>query len=546
MNGSENANVTRHLVARAADAGTQAAVRIPRKGKNGIRFEDTNFAELEGGVSDLSGRMAGAGLRKGSRVLVLARPGLELIAGVFAILRLGAVPVVIDPGMGLRAFLKCVERSQPEAVFGVPRGILIARVFRSAFRSVKTRISTGVVRKNFGNGGLRFPEVPADVEDPAAILFTSGSTGPAKGVVYTHGMFGAQIEAVRKRFAIKAGEVDYPMLPVFALFNPALGMTTVVPPMNPGKPAQADPALQIEVMKAADVTNSFGSPVLWRRIADESERSGRKVPSLKRILVAGAALPPSLAARLPGVAPGVEVFSPYGATEALPLTLIDRDAIAEAAPETEAGGGVCVGHPLPNVEVRVVRIGGDTLSAADLESLPTDEVGEIVATGPMVTREYDHLEEATRRAKVPDGNRIWHRMDDLGRIDERGRLWFCGRVVERVTTKDGMIFDPECCEQVFNRHPKVYRSALVGLGAATNRVPGIVIEPLKGSFPKDEEEIDRFVSELKKLGRETDKTRAIKHFFFHKSFPVDVRHNAKIHRLALAKEYAVHGLHPTE
>ncbi len=542
----ENANVARHLAERARDAGDRLAIRVPLRKRGAIDFEDTSFAELERMVAGAAGRMAGRGLRKGSRVLVLARPGLELIAGVFSILRIGAVPVVIDPGMGLKSFLQCVERSAPEGVFGIPKGLLLSRIFRRPFQTVSQRFSTRMVRKGADGGSLLFPEVPAAGGDRAAILFTSGSTGPAKGVVYEHGMFGAQIETVRRRFGIEPGEVDFPMLPVFALFNPALGMTTVVPPMDPGRPAEADPALQIAVMKAAGVTNSFGSPVLWRRIVDHGARAGETVETLRRILVAGAALPPSLAARLPEVAPRAAVFSPYGATEALPLTVVDGEEIAAAAPRTEKGEGVCVGRPVPGVKIRVVKVGGETLGPEDLSSLPAGKVGEIIASGPVVTREYDRMEEATRKAKVRDGEILWHRMGDLGRIDGEGRLWFCGRVVERVRTRDGTDFYPECCEQVFNRHSRVYRSALIGMGPSKNRTPGIVVEPVEGAYPKSEEEINEWVSELKELGRDTAMTRPIRHFFFRKTFPVDVRHNAKIHRLDLAKEYTVHGMHPTE
>ena len=149
-------------------------------------------------------------------------------------------------------------------------------------------------------------------------------------------------------------------------------------------------------------------------------------------------------------------------------------------------------------------------------------------------------------AKVIDGSRIWHRMGDLGYFDDEERLWFCGRVVERVTTKKGAVFDPECCEQVFNCHPKVFRTALVGMGPKGNRVPGIVVEPEAGSYPENEEEISKWIAELREIGSKTSMTKPIRHFFFRKDFPVDVRHNAKIHRLALAKKYAAHGMHPTE
>ncbi|MBC2600402.1 fatty acid CoA ligase family protein [Puniceicoccus vermicola] len=541
-------NVASFLAERAKDSARVPAVRIPIVKKGEIAFADTPFSELELLVSSLAGRMATEGIHKGTRVLVLAKPGLQLIAGVFAILQVGGIPVVIDPGMGLSGFLRCVRHSEPEAVFGIRRGLILSRLFRGSFRKVRARLSTQLASRKAMAAMMipRFPVVATAPEDPAAILFTSGSTGPAKGVCYEHGMFQAQIRAVRERFSIEPGEVDFPMLPVFALFNPALGMTTVVPPMDPSRPAKADAALQMQVMNEAGVTNSFGSPVLWNKIAEEGERSGTKIKSLRRILAAGAALSPALVERLRPIVPHAQIFSPYGATEALPLTAIEGEEIRSVAGETEKGNGVCVGRPLPGVEVRIIPVSPEVLTAADLVSLPAGEIGEIVASGPMVTRAYDRREDATKKAKVHEGDRIWHRMGDLGYWDKEGRLWFCGRVAERVTTADGVTFDPECCEQVFNRHPRVYRTALVGLGPKARRTPGIVVQPQSGEYPSSSEEMGQWIEELKKLAGQTPMTAPIRHFFFRKEFPVDVRHNAKIHRLQLAKEYAAHGLEPTE
>ena len=537
--GTENANVAAYLGQRARDSARVAAIRIPAVKKGKISFTDTGFSEMELIVSSLAGRMAGEGIHKGTRVLVLAKPGLQLIAGVFAILQVGGVPVVIDPGMGLSSFLRCVRHSQPEAVFGIRKGLILSHLFRKSFRTVSIRLSAQLASRSAMASMLmpQFPVVKTAPEDPAAILFTSGSTGPAKGVCYEHGMFQAQIKAVRERFEIEPGEVDFPMLPVFALFNPALGMTTVVPPMDPGRPAKADAELQMRVMREAEVTNSFGSPVLWNKIAEEGTRSGKKLEKLKRILAAGAALSPDLVERLQPIIPNAKIYSPYGATEALPLTAIEGAEVLKVSARTEQGKGVCVGRALPGVEVRVVPVRHEPLRADELNAMGANEIGEIVATGSMVTRTYDRREEATRMAKVVDGDRVWHRMGDLGYLDEEGRLWFCGRIAERVIA-NGQSFEPECCEQVFNR------TALIGMGPKDRKTPAIVVEPMQGEFPKGADEVHEWILELKELGKQTPKTSLIQHFFFRREFPVDVRHNAKIHRLKLAQEYRSHGLEP--
>jgi acyl-CoA synthetase (AMP-forming)/AMP-acid ligase II len=331
------------------------------------------------------------------------------------------------------------------------------------------------------------------------------------------------------------------MLPVFALFNPALGLTTVVPEMNPSRPATVDPAVIVQAITQGGVTNSFGSPVLWRKVVDHCLARRITLPSLRRVLCAGAPVPPPLMADFRKVAPQATMYSPYGATEALPVaTVSDREILESAAARTAAGAGTCVGRPVPGVDVRVIRLDDEPIREwSDDLVLPVGEIGEIVVRGAQVTREYDHLPEATAAAKIPDPRAtrhpapgtspVWHRMGDCGSFDAEGRLWFCGRKAERVRTAHGDMFT-ERCEPVFNQHPAVARCALIGLGAPGTQEPAIVVETKPGATVT--------AAELRSLGRACPTTRDITAFFFHPGLPVDVRHNAKIHRLALARQFA--------
>src|SRR5690606_38103223 len=153
-----------------------------------------------------------------------------------------------------------------DALAAIPAGIWVSRIFGKTFRSVRTRVTARPGNSRAGRETAEFPMAETGAEDLAAILFTSGSTGPAKGVCYKHRMFAAQVEMIREQYGIEPGEVDLPMLPVFALFNPALGMTTVIPEMNPSRPATVDPAKIVGAIRQCGVTNSFGSPVLWTKI----------------------------------------------------------------------------------------------------------------------------------------------------------------------------------------------------------------------------------------------------------------------------------------
>jgi acyl-CoA synthetase (AMP-forming)/AMP-acid ligase II len=540
-----SANIVQHLD-RAAEARPQAAaLKVPRGTTRAgdIDYLTLSFAELRTEVAAWRIRLEAAGTAPGDRTLVMVPPGLPLIAAVFALFHLGAVPVVIDPGMGRAAFLACVARSQPRRLVGIPLALLLSHLFRGSFRSVGSRVlAGGSLTARLTRPGTT-PSVPrpawqARSEDLAAILFTSGSTGAPKGVCYEHGMFAAQVDLIRQAYGITPGEIDLPLLPIFALFNPALGMTTVVPELDPRRPAAFAPERIVQAIQQEQVTNSFGSPTLWRRIARHCQEAKVTLPSLRRVLCAGAAVPADLWAAAPRFLPHGRLQSPYGATEALPLTSIAQEEVAALA--TPPAGGACVGRPLPGITVKVIAAADGPLPPEALERpLPPGKIGEIVATGPVVTKAYDAAPEATARAKIVAGDRTWHRLGDCGYLDAEGRLWFCGRQVERVETPAGTLF-PEPCEQVFRRHPAVARCALVGLGERPDQRPALVVEANLGATAAE-----ALAAELRTLAAAHPVTREIRTFLFHPRFPVDVRHNAKIHRLALARWAATARSYPS-
>jgi acyl-CoA synthetase (AMP-forming)/AMP-acid ligase II len=373
------------------------------------------------------------------------------------------------------------------------------------------------------------PPASADATDLAAILFTSGSTGAPKGVCYEHGMFQAQVRLIRDAYQIEPGEIDLPLLPIFALFNPALGMTTIVPQLDPRKPATLDPGLIVRAIQQESVTNSFGSPTLWKKLADHCVAHRIQLPSLRRVLCAGAPVPASLWTAATSFLPNGKLHSPYGATEALPVATVSAGEI-----DPQSVRGACVGRPVSGIDVKIIGVTDEPLTAMSPE-LPEGQIGEIVVRGPVVTKQYDGNPAATASAKIPSPaspgtTGVWHRMGDCGYLDAAGRLWFCGRKVERVETEFGTLYT-EPCEQVFRAHPAGKRCALIGLGAPGQQRPAIVVE----AEPEDSSACRRFARELALLGSAHSHTERIRTFYFHPQFPVDVRHNAKIHRLSLAK-----------
>jgi acyl-CoA synthetase (AMP-forming)/AMP-acid ligase II len=533
-----SANISRHLFERAALQPSQAALKIPRgrTPKGEIDYLTLTFRELAFEVDAWAQRFTRAGIKPGDRTLVMVRPGLPLIAASFALFRIRAVPVIIDPGMGLRNFLAAVKQSQPKALVGISVARWLSRFARRAFATVKLRIpASGSLTARLSRPGSGAPaEKLAAVmsftgpRELAAILFTSGSTGAPKGVCYEHGMFEAQVKMIREAYAIQPGEIDLPLLPIFALFNPALGMTTIVPEMDPKKPAAIEAAKMVQAIRQENVTNSFGSPTLWRKIGGYCVDQSITLPSLRRVLCAGASVPPSLWESARTWMPNGELHSPYGATEALPVSTVSEKEIRDLH-----GAGACVGRPLPQNTVKIIAMSDRPIATtADMQELPPDQIGEIIVTGPSVTKTYDAAPEATAAAKISDPveRKIWHRMGDCGYFDGEGRLWFCGRKVERVETSEGPLFT-EPCERVFRANPSVKRCALIGLGAPGNQRPAIVVET---HLTRDLER--KVLAEaLRVTALSHFATRRISRFYFRTRFPVDVRHNAKIHRLTLAR-----------
>ena len=540
----------------AAQQPDHPALKIPRgRTRDGrIDYLVLSFAELDAEVDAWAARLAGRGVRRGDRVLVMVKPGLPLIAAAFALFQLGAVPVIIDPGMGRENFLACVERSRPRVLLGIPLAQFSSHIFRSAFATIEVRLWVS------GSATARLASVQSKIEnrkpkivnsaaaDLAAVLFTSGSTGAPKGVCYEHGMFDAQVRLVRDTYGIQPGEIDLPLLPIFALFNPALGMTTIVPEIDPSCPATVDPVKIVQAIRQEKVTNTFGSPTLWRIIAAHCRETKEDLPSLRRVLMAGAPVPPSLFADLQKILPHGIAQSPYGATEALPLANITApEVLAHTAAATARGAGTCVGRPVREIEIKIIASTDAPLATlADAREVPPGEIGEIIVRGPVITREYDALPEATAAAKIRDSQlsalnsqlggsaAVWHRMGDLGYIDAAGLLWFCGRKAERVETVAGPLYT-EQCEPIFNAHPGVARTALIGIGPAGQQRPAIVAEPRSPKLVATAKQRRQFARELCELALQQPHTARIRHFFFHPEFPVDVRHNAKIHRLALGR-----------
>jgi acyl-CoA synthetase (AMP-forming)/AMP-acid ligase II len=370
-------------------------------------------------------------------------------------------------------------------------------------------------------------------DESAAILFTTGSTGPAKGALYTHGNFDAQLQQIKTYLNMAADEIDLSTFPLFALFYPALGVTAVIPDMDPTRPARVNPKRIIEAVNNQGITNMFASPALLNRVGGYGKNNATKLPSLKRVISAGAPVSPANIEQFSTLlSEDAEIHTPYGATEAVPIISIrSNEILTETRDLSEKGYGICVGRPINNIDIQLIKISDDPIDTwSDDLTVAQGEIGEITVKGALVSREYYQDPAATALAKIKENGDIRHRMGDLGRMDNKGRIWFCGRKSHRVITADGPLFTIPC-EAIFNTHPAVFRSALVGVGPRHQQKPVICIELPKSSTGINKNDLK---NELLGLAAANELTRRIQSVLFHKSFPVDIRHNSKIFREKLA------------
>ena len=519
------------------------AIAIPEKNgfdKNGFAdYKKVSFKELAFEIECVAKGLLAAGFDKGDRVVMMVPPGFDFLILSFSMLQTGIVPVFIDPGIGLKNLKSCIAESEPVGFIGISKAHVARVLLGWGKKTIHKTVTIGPrlfwrgkkmqsIRKfdRTSKQGLFFD---AGSDDIAAVIFTSGSTGLPKGVVYSHCNFYSQLKMIRDSFDFIPGEIDMPTFPPYALFNAALGVSSIIPDMDSTKPAFVNPLNIINPIKQFGITNMFGSPALIDTVGRYGEANGIKLPTLKRVISSGAPASTKALMRFSSMLkPETEILTPYGATESMPVTIIGSHQILnETQEKTENGFGVCIGKPVNNIEVSIIRISDEEISNWSEELKVTQgEIGEIVVKGQNVTRSYYNREAATRLAKIQDGNEVCHRMGDLGYFDAEGNLWFCGRKAHRVRIGEKELYSIQC-EYIFNKHPDVFRTALVGV----NGKAVLCVEAEKNDKPIDELKLKKGLLEM---AAAHPLSMDIDTILFHPGFPVDIRHNAKIIREKLA------------
>ncbi len=537
---SNNAvNIANHLTAMANQHPDKLAIAIQHHSMFGkvAHYTELNFAQLEAQADHCAWALHQHGVRCDDKVVLMVTPSVDFFALTFALFRIGAIPVFVDPGMGIKNLKQCFVEAAPDVFIGIDKAHIARLLFGWGRSSIRININVGQLALCRRLSQLKakvteqsgFPPVAARKDKMAAILFTSGSTGIPKGVVYSHCMFNAQIDALRQDYGISPGERDLATFPLFALFGPALGMASIVPDMDASQPIKANPNFIFAAIERYHCSNLFANPALMDVLGQAGQKQHISLSSLKRVISAGAPATPASIARFETLLNDTtEIWTSYGATESLPVSKIGSHELLQDTQEiTNQGGGICVGYPVADIKIKIIAITDEMIQTiSQVQAMPTGQIGEICVQGPVASPSYYQRLGATALAKIDDEQGgFYHRMGDVGYLDAQGRLWMCGRKSHRVTLQNSELYTLSC-ERIFNLHPDINRTALVAVKVAGIKRAYLCVELNQGI------EVEQAVlfKQLKQLGDQYPHTRQVSGFLIHPKFPVDVRHNAKIFR----------------
>ncbi|MCB9061609.1 MAG: AMP-binding protein [Halobacteriovoraceae bacterium] len=512
---------------------------VKRTFRNSYHYKSLSFDELEALCNSYAIQFEKYGLKKGMKTLLFIKPCLEFPAMVFALFKIGVVPILIDPGMGKKNLLKAIVETTPDAMIAEPIIHYLSKFHKGVFKKIDIKIThksapfAGAYKlsNHIPTTKQFYPPLKMNQFDLAAILFTSGGTGKPKGVEYTHEVFITQIKILKDLFKLNENEIDLPGFPLFALFTLSIGMTSVIPDMDPSKPSKANPKKLVRNIIDQKASFLAGSPAIWKNVAKYCLKEKIILPSVKYLVMFGAPIPNSLHRDFCQILPHGDTYTPYGATESLPITNISgSEILRDTAKLTADGKGTCVGRAAPFTEIKIIEISYEAIeNLKDAKVLSTNEIGEIIVSGPVVTKSYYQNELANKLSKIYDCGKIWHRIGDLGYLDESDRLWFYGRKAHAFTISNRPYFTIPC-ETIANNHPSVQKSALVKLKKNQTDIAALIIETSSLT-----NKTDRLIDEVKEILKHNKTTDQIDEVYFYPKFPVDVRHNIKIDRPKLAE-----------
>ncbi len=501
------------------------SLKDPVLGLGKKKREVCTFDELDKKINIYANSFVNNGILKTQKVLVFIPPSIELMSSIFALFKIGATPILIDPGMGVDHLVKHIETVQADALIGISKSLYLKKLKGKFFKTVKTSINVDgkllgtSLDKIIKDQSNEFIAHDFNKDELAAILFTSGATGPAKGVEYTMGMFVSQTKQLKSTLNLVHSDRDLSGFPLFALFSLCMGLTTyITPSIDASKPAATNPKKLVNDLIENKITFANGSPSIWKTLIPYLKNKKKNIKTLKKLATFGAPVSHDLLRQLKEVLPDCEIYTPYGATESLPISNISSTVIlGESYNLTTKGRGVCVGYPLSGVKVRID-------GAKNFHGHPA---GELLVKSDMTSLNYYENPEVNSKTKIKINDEHFHRIGDMGYFDDWGRLWYLGRQSHTIY-QDTYVLYPISFEGVINAHSKVKKSALIQV--EDQACMAIICQDDLTLGPVAQES---FFNELRVFSKKLVPIDQIKKFFLVESFPVDIRHNIKIDRPAL-------------
>jgi len=526
------------LTAALRDPAISDRIAIHEMGADG---RSVTFGELDELVQRTAEGLFGTGgVQVGDRVAVMIPPGVDLAIALYACWRMGAVPVLIDGGLGPAQMGAAMKVAHPNHLIGIRRALAAARTLRWPGRRIAVEPTHRVARRLLGVehdlASLQdAPSVPLPAVDPdaeAAVVFTSGATGPSKGVRYSAARIDTQIRTLVEQYNISADDSLVAAFAPFALYGPAMGIPSTVPDMDVSSPGTLTAATLLDAVEAVDASLVFASPAAILSVLETLDELGARdrtaLDHVRLLLSAGAPVPGHvLRTAVDRLVPNAAAHTPYGMTECLPVADIDLVSLESLGPDALHHLGVCVGMPVDSVELLI-----DPLDELGVPTgLPTSEpglLGEVWVQAAHQRLGYDRLWHTTHLASPADGT---HATGDIGTIDADGRLWIGGRTGHVIRTATGPVA-PTPIERAVDMLDGIRRSAAVGVGPAGAQVVVVIAETSDAGRRPRQSSLDRIDRIRAAVAEATGLDVAA--CLEVPSLPVDRRHNSKIDRTHLA------------
>ncbi|WP_440882115.1 fatty acid CoA ligase family protein [Tenacibaculum sp. C7A-26P2] len=526
----------------------KTAFELGVKNHETVIYKSYSYKEIEIMVTSFAEHLFDSGLRQGDKTIIMIKPSIELFALVFALFKVGAVPVIVDPGMGIKRLLHCYKTIKPTAFIGTRIPHIIKKFSPKTFKTITISI---LVKGNTLISKLSKPHkknthasevaiAKTNKKALAIINFTTGTTGPAKGVFFSYGMIEAMASMNYCVFKNSSKSINLVTVPLFGVLNILMGCTSILPYMDPTKPAKVNPRNIIKPILKFHVTSMFASPALLHQVSKFGVENNIKLYSLKSVISGGAPITTETLKNVTKLLTNSEKLNvTWGATEGLPLTTITgKKILNQTLDKTHKGYGSCIGKAVEGVKVKVIPITDEVITNLDqTQELGKNTIGELIVQGKNISPSYFDNPEATALHKIYDNGSFWHRTGDLGWIDKEEKVWFCGRKSHVVkSTAPIKTLYPVQIEGIVNQHPEVYRSALIGIKTKSKSIKTIICIELTNNSTKKKSQVI-IKSEILKMLSKIEKSEHINEVIFDSSLPVDIRHNSKIKRIELTEKY---------